>query len=96
MTTIRGLDDKLEEHVVVENMLRSLLEKFNPKFLAIEVMNNMKNLILEKLLRTFTSYYMRISNGNPAKKESTCKADKKPKKSMFIIFVNQIRKNPSL
>ncbi len=36
VNTIRGLDEKLEEPVVVQKVLRSLTEIFNPKVPAIE------------------------------------------------------------
>lgn len=41
VNTIRGLDEKLDEDVVVQKVLRSLRKKFNPKVSAIEKMENM-------------------------------------------------------
>lgn len=60
-------------------MLRYLLARFNPKVSSIEEMTKIKTLTLDRLLSTFTSYEMIISNGKDAPKESTFKVDKNPK-----------------
>ena len=50
VNTIRGLDENLDEYVVVQKVLIYLLGRFNPKFSAIKEMNNMKTLIIDQLL----------------------------------------------
>lgn len=58
VNTIRGLDEKLDEDVVIQNVLRSLPERFNPKVSAIEEMENLNTLTLDKLLGILTVYEM--------------------------------------
>ena len=69
MNTIKGLDEILEEVVVVQKALRYLLHIFNPMVSTIEEMTNLKYLTLDQLLGTLTTYEMRISNGNRTTKE---------------------------
>jgi len=47
MNNIGDLDEKLEEYVVVQKVLRSLPERFNPKVSAIEEMTNLNTLTLD-------------------------------------------------
>jgi len=69
VNTIKGLDEILEEVVVVQKALRYLLHIFNPMVSTIEEMTNLKYLTLDQLLGTLTTYEMRISNGNRTTKE---------------------------
>lgn len=47
MNNIGGLDEKLEEYVVVQKLLRSLPERFNPKVSTIEEMTNLNTFTLD-------------------------------------------------
>ena len=44
VSAMKGLSEKIEEAPLVQNILRSLPDKFNPKVSAIEEMNDMKTL----------------------------------------------------
>lgn len=77
--TIWGLDEKLEERVVVQKVLRYILKKFNPKVSSIEQVINLNSLTLDQLLSTLIAYEMRISNDKPATKVSFFKVDKNSK-----------------
>ena len=61
VNSMKGLGEKIEESPLVQNILRSLPDKFNPKVYAIEEMNDLKTLSIAQLLGTLTSYEMRIS-----------------------------------
>lgn len=76
---IRGIDEDLKEIIIVQKVLRSLIERFNLKVSTIEQMKNLKSLTLDELLGTLISYETRISNGKSTIKESILKANKKPK-----------------
>lgn len=79
MNTLRGILENLDEVLVVQKKLTSLLEMFNLKVSSIEEMTSMNSLMLDKLLRTFISNEMRISNCNSTTKALVFKAEKKCK-----------------
>jgi hypothetical protein len=56
--------------------LRSLPDRFNPKFSAIEELNNLKTLEFDQLLGTLTAYEMRIVKDKPTSIEASFKVDK--------------------
>jgi hypothetical protein len=61
VNAMKGLGEKIEESFSVKKILRSMLDKFNPKVSAIEELNDLKTLTIDQLLGTLTSYEMRIS-----------------------------------
>jgi len=82
VNTIRGLDEELEEPLVLQKVFISqkvLQKRFNAKVLDIEEMTYLKTLTLDQLLATLATYEMRISNGRSTTKESSFKIDKNPK-----------------
>jgi len=58
---MKGLGEKIEDSFLVHKILRSLPDRFNPKFSAIEELNDLKNLSIDQLLGTLNAYEMRIS-----------------------------------
>jgi hypothetical protein len=60
VNAMKGLGEKIEESFLVQKILRSLLDKFNPKVSAIEEINDLKTLTIDQLLGTLTAYEMRI------------------------------------
>jgi hypothetical protein len=60
VNSMKGLGEKFEESILVQKILRSMLDKFNPKVSAIEELNDLKTLSIDQLLGTLTAYEMRI------------------------------------
>jgi hypothetical protein len=73
MTT---LGENIEEPSLVQKILRSLPDRFNPKVSAIEELNDIKSLAFDQLLGTLTSYEMRIVTDKPTSREASFKEDK--------------------
>jgi hypothetical protein len=76
VNAMKGLSEKFEESLLVHKILRSLLNKFNPKVSAIKELNDLKTLSIDQLLGTLTSYEMRISKKKSITREASFKADK--------------------
>jgi hypothetical protein len=64
-----GLGEKIEDVALVQKILRSLPDRFNPKVSAIEEVNDLKALSIDQLLETVTSYEMRIGKDKPTSRE---------------------------
>jgi hypothetical protein len=73
---MKALGEKIEEPYLVQKILRSLLDRFNPKVSAIEELNDLKTLEFDQLLGTLTAYEMRIVKDKPTSIEASLKADK--------------------
>lgn len=84
LNTIRGFDEKLDDDVVVQRVLRSLSKSFNSKVSSIEEMENMSTLTLDQLLWRLTAYEKRCFKGKPTNKESTFKAVNKCKGKSIV------------
>jgi hypothetical protein len=54
--SMKGLGEKFEESFLVHKILRSLLDKFNPKVSAIEELNDLKTMSIDQPLGTLTVY----------------------------------------
>jgi hypothetical protein len=76
VNAMKGLGEKIEESFLVQKILRSLLDKFNPKVSTIEEVNYLKTLSIDKLLGTLTAYEMRISKDKSITREASFKIDK--------------------
>jgi hypothetical protein len=77
VNAMKGLGEKIEEYFLVHKILRSLLDKFNPKVSAIEELNDLKTLSIDQLLGNLTAYEMRMRKDKSiTTRESSFKADK--------------------
>jgi hypothetical protein len=76
VNAMKALGEKIEEPSLVQKILRSLPDRFNPKVSAIEELNDLKTLEFDQLLGTFTAYEMRIVKDKPTSGEASFKADK--------------------
>jgi transposase InsO family protein len=76
VNAMKGLGEKIEEPSLVQKILRSLPDRFNPKVSAIEELNDLKSLPIDQLLGTLTAYEMRIGKDKPTSREASFKADK--------------------
>ena len=91
VNSIKGLGEKIGEAPLVQNILRSLPNKFNPKVSAIEEMNDLKTLSIDQLLGTLTAYEMRISKDKPTIREASFKANKHADSEMEEIEAKFVR-----
>jgi hypothetical protein len=76
VNAMKGLGEKIEDVSLVQKILRSLPDRFNPKVSAIEELNDLKALPIDQLLGTLTAYEMRIGKYKPTSREASFKADK--------------------
>jgi hypothetical protein len=92
---MKALGEKIEEPSLVQKILRSLLDRFNPKVSAIEELNDIKALDFDKLLGMLTAYEMRIVTDKPTSSEPSFKADKNEDSKLDEIeakFVKRLKK----
>jgi hypothetical protein len=92
---MKALGEKIEEPSLVQKILRSLLDRFNPKVSAIEKLNDIKTLEFDQILGTFTAYEMRIVIDKPTSREASFKADNNEDSEPDEIeakFVNRLKK----
>jgi hypothetical protein len=92
---MKGLGEKIEESILVQKILRSLLDKFNPKVSAIEELNDLKTLSIDQLLVTLTAYEMRINKDKSITREASFKEDKDTDSDLDDIeakFVRRLKK----
>jgi hypothetical protein len=95
VNAMKGLGEKIEESILVQNILRSLLDKFNPKVFGIEELNDLKTMSIDQLLGTLTSYEMRINKDKSITREAYFKADKDTNSDIDDIeakFVRRLKK----
>jgi hypothetical protein len=95
VNSMKGLGEKFEESLLVQKILRSLPDKFNPKVSAIEELNDLKTLSIDQLLGTLTAYEMRISKDKSITREASFKADKNIDSELDDIeakFVRRLKK----
>jgi hypothetical protein len=95
MNSMKGLGEKIEEAFLVQKILRSLPDRFNPKVFAIEEMNDIKTLSIDQLLGTLTAYEMRISKDKSTTREAYFKAHKNTNSELDDIeakFVRRLKK----
>jgi hypothetical protein len=95
VNAMKGLGEKIEESILVQKILRSLLDKFNPKVSAIEELNDLKNLSIDQLLGTLTAYEMRINKDKSITREASFKEDENIDSDLDDIeekFVRRLKK----
>ena len=76
---IRGLGEEVKEEMIVQKVLRSLPMRFNAKVLAIEQMANLKDLKMDQLHGTLTTYEVRVGIQKYKHNEETFKVSRKDK-----------------
>jgi hypothetical protein len=60
VNAMKGLGEKIEDPFLVQEILRSLPDRFNPKVYAIEKLNDLKTMSIDQLLGNLTTYKMMI------------------------------------
>jgi hypothetical protein len=71
VNSMKSLGEKFEDVVLVQNILRSFPNRFNPKVSAIEELKNLKTLPFDKLLGMLTTYEIRIDKDKPTSREAS-------------------------
>jgi hypothetical protein len=89
---MKGLGEKIEETALVQKILRSLEDRFNPKVSDIEELNDTNILSIDQLLGTLTSYEMRIGKDKPTSREASFKEDKNEDSESNEIEVKFVRR----
>jgi hypothetical protein len=74
-----GLREEIEESVIVQKVLRSLLMRFDLKISTLEEREYINSINMDELHGIFTTYEMRTEQENPDIKEATFKASKRSK-----------------
>jgi hypothetical protein len=95
VNAMKGLGEKFDDSLLVQKILRSLPDKFNPKVSAIEELNDLKTLSIDQLLGTLTAYEMRINKDKYSTREASFKEDKNTDSKLDDIeakFVRRLKK----
>jgi hypothetical protein len=92
-----GLGEKNEDVSLVQKILRSLPDRFNPKVFFIEELNDIKSLSIDQILGTLTTYEMRIGKDKPTSREASFIEDKNEDSELDEIeakIVRRLKKGP--
>jgi hypothetical protein len=92
LNAMKGLGENIEESFLVKNILRSFLDKFNPKVSAIKELNDIKTLYIDQILGTLTSYEMRISKDKSITRETSFKEEKDVESELDDIEAKYMRR----
>jgi hypothetical protein len=95
VNAMKGLGETFDNSFLVQKILRSLPDKFNPKVSAIEELNDLKTLSIDQLLGTLTAYEMRINKDKSNTREASFKEDKNADSEFDDIeakFVRRLKK----
>jgi hypothetical protein len=95
VNSMEGIGEKIEESFLVQKILRSLLDKFNPKVSTIEELNDLKTLSIDQLLGTLTTYELRINKYKSITREESFKEDKNTDSDLDDIeekFLRRLKK----
>jgi hypothetical protein len=95
VNAMKGLGETFDDSLLIQKILRSLPDKFNPKVSAIEELNDLKTLSIDQLLGTLTAYEMRINKDKSSTREASFKADNNPDSEFDEIeakFVRRLKK----
>ena len=89
VNSIRGLGANLEDSVVCQKILRSLLPKYDSKVSAIEEAKDLDTITLDQVHGTFTALEMRWKKGKSTDKQAAFKA-------MKNLKINEKKKKQSV
>jgi len=95
VNAMKGLGEMFDDSLLVQKILRSLPDKFNPKVSAIEELNDLKTLSIDQLLGTLTAYEMRINKDKFSTRATSFKEDKNTDSELDDIeakFVRRLKK----
>jgi hypothetical protein len=93
--SMKGLGETIGDACLVQKILISLPNRFNPKVSAIEELNDLKILSIDQIPGTLTAYEMRISKDKSTTREASFKEDKNEESEPDEIeakFVRRLKK----
>ena len=73
VNSMKGLGENIDEASLVQKILRSFPEIFNPKVSAIEELSDLKTLPIDQLLGTLKTYKMSIGKDKSTTREASFK-----------------------
>ena len=88
VNVMKGLAKNIDEASLVQKILRSMPEIFNPKVSAIEELSDLKTMPIDQLLGTLTAYEMRIGKDKSNTREAPFKEDKNIDSEMDALGKN--------
>jgi hypothetical protein len=80
VNAIIGLEEEIEESIIVQKVLRSLPMRFDPKISTLEERSDLKSISMDGLHGIFTAYEMITEQENPDVKQEAFKESKISKK----------------
>jgi hypothetical protein len=95
VNAMKGLGETFDDSLLIQKILMSLPDKFNPKVSAIEELNDLKTLSIDQLLGTLTAYEMRINKDKSGTREASFKVDNNADSEFDEIeakFVRRLKK----
>jgi hypothetical protein len=92
VNAMRGLGETIDDSHLVQKILRSLPERFNPKVSTIEEMSELKTLSFDQLLGTLTAYEMRINTDQNSSREASFKEEKSTESELDEIEAKFVRR----
>jgi hypothetical protein len=92
VNAMKCLGEKFDNSLLVQKILRSLPDKFNPKVSAIEELSDLKTLSIDQLLRTLTAYEMRINKDKSSTREASFKEDNNTNSELDDIEAKFVRR----
>ena len=73
VNNMKALGETIPESIIVQNILRSLPSRFNPKVSGIEEIVDWETLTMNQLLGNLTAYEMRLPQKKPSTREQPLK-----------------------
>jgi hypothetical protein len=77
----KGLGEEIKGLIIVQNIIRSLPMRFDPKISYLEERAYLSTLSMDELHGILTACEMRTEQDNPSRREATFKASKKTRKN---------------
>jgi hypothetical protein len=92
LNAIIGLEEEVDESIIVQKVLRYLPIRFDPNISALEERANINSISMDELHGIFTAYEMRIEQENSGIKEAAFKASSKRSKKKKKEYSNSSQK----
>jgi hypothetical protein len=89
---MKGLGEMIANSFLIQKILRSLPDRFNPKVSVIEEITDLKMMTLYQILGTLTGYGMRITKGKSTTREASFKVEKNIDSDIDEIEANFVRR----
>jgi hypothetical protein len=81
VNVMRGPGEEIKGSIIVQNILRSIPMRIDPKVSSLEERSYLAMLSIDELHGILTTYKVRTKQDNPSKREASFKASKKTRKN---------------